>query len=123
MLVQASGESYVDAMKNEIYQRGPIGCNIEATEAFDAYTSGVFCVSATYTETNHAIAIVGWGFDTAANQEYWLLRNSWGTQWGDAGFAKVCTGQNMMLLESQCSWATPVDTWTNEDRHTTTDAE
>jgi len=53
-------------MKNEIYQRGPIACGIEATDIFDAYTSGVFCVQATYTELNHAISIVGWGYDDEA---------------------------------------------------------
>jgi len=51
------------------------------------------------------------------------LRNSWGTQWGDYGFAKVCTGKDMMLIEDFCTWATPVDTWTNVYLHNTTEAE
>ena len=34
---------------------------------------------------NHILSIVGWGKDTDLNTEYWWLRNSWGTYWGDQG--------------------------------------
>jgi hypothetical protein len=43
-ITPTTGQSKVDAIKNEIMQRGPVTCDIEDTEAFKAYTSGVFCV-------------------------------------------------------------------------------
>merc|ERR1711957_752901 len=50
------------------------------------------------------------------------MGNSWGTQWGEEGFFRVCRGTNNIAIESNCSWATPKDvsekTW-----HMTTDAE
>jgi cathepsin X len=92
----------VAAMKNEIHQRGPISCYIEATQLFDDYTGGVFCAQAEYTEINHAISLTGWGVDAETGQEYWELRNSWGTYWGEAGFARVCAGKNEMLIETDC---------------------
>lgn len=33
----------ITAMKNEIHQRGPISCYIEATQLFDDYTGGIYC--------------------------------------------------------------------------------
>jgi len=61
-----TGQTMVEAMKNEILQRGPIGCSIHADEVFDAYTSGVFCSGAVYPSTNHAISLTGWGYDAAS---------------------------------------------------------
>jgi len=33
--------------------------------------------------------IIGYGIDTATNTEYWILKNSWGTTWGELGFGRV----------------------------------
>jgi cathepsin X len=103
-------------MIDEIYNRGPISCGIYAYQAFDDYTGGVFCETPVG-GLNHAISIVGYGTDTASGQDYWLVRNSWGTAWGEDGFAKVCRNVNSMGIETDCTWAMPVDTWTTQERH------
>lgn len=55
--------------------------------AFQTYSSGVFANSACGTRTDHATNVVGWG--TSGSTEYWLMRNSWGTGWGDNGYMKL----------------------------------
>ena len=42
-----------------------------------------------------------------------MIRNSWGTYWGENGFMRLIRGVNNLGVESDCAWATPVDTWTN----------
>jgi len=108
-------------MIQEIYQRGPIACAIAVPAEFRNYTSGIFEDKTGAMEKTHEISVVGYGVEDGT--KYWLVRNSWGTQWGDGGFAKVIRGVNNINIESECAWATPLDTWTDGVKHKTTDAE
>jgi cathepsin X len=110
-------------MMQEIYQRGPIACGVAVTEALEEYTGGVFCDETGDLEIVHDISVVGYGVDEKTGEKYWTVRNSWGSHYGENGFVRVCRGKNNLAIESNCSWATPKDTWTNSVKHTTTDAE
>lgn len=104
---------------NEIYQRGPIACSIGATPELHNYTGGIFEDKTVFpNSTNHAVSVVGYGVENGV--KYWLVRNSWGTSWGEDGFFRIVRGTNNILIESHCSWATPKDTWTNRVTHKTT---
>jgi len=109
------------AMMQEIYQRGPIACGVAVTEAMENYTSGVFEDTTGDVNIEHEISVVGYGEE--AGTPYWLIRNSWGTHWGLQGFMKLVRGKNNLAIETDCTWATPVDTWTNKTTHITTDEE
>ena len=54
---------------------------------------------------NHIVSIVGWG--KGSESEHWIVRNSWGTYWGEEGFFRVVTGKNMLGIEDGVAWATP----------------
>ena len=41
------------------------------------------------TAINHAAVIVGWGMDEAAKKPYWLIKNSYGVDWGEDGYARI----------------------------------
>jgi len=115
---QIEGE---EAMMQEIYQRGPIACGIAVPDLLEEYTSGIYCDETGDTSIVHDISVVGYGEENG--QKYWMVRNSWGTYWGEQGFFRVCRGTNNIAIESDCAWATPVDTWTEQVWHQTTDEE
>jgi len=55
---------------------------------------GVFNGCKQDTVVNHAVLAMGYGFDAPTNKKYWLLRNSWGKEWGDKGFIKMERHEN-----------------------------
>jgi len=89
----------------------------------DDYTGGLFEDKSGDMDIVHEISIVGYGVDATSKTPYWLIRNSWGTHWGEKGFMRLVRGKNNLAVESDCAWATPVDTWTTPKKHITTDAE
>jgi len=80
-------------MKAEIFARGPISCAVDADDAMEAYTGGIFSGTKT-SETNHIISVAGWGVDPKTKDEYWVMRNSWGNPWGEDGIMRIVTSKN-----------------------------
>ena len=109
------------AMMQEIYQRGPIACGIAVPDALEDYTSGIFNDTTGDMNIVHDISVVGWGVENGT--KYWTVRNSWGSHFGESGFFRVVRGINNIAIESDCAWATPKDTWTQDVRHKNTEAE
>lgn len=61
---------------------------IEADKSvFQQYKSGIFDSKLCGTHLDHAVALVGYG--TEAGKDYYILRNSWGSVWGDQGYMKI----------------------------------
>jgi len=97
-------------MMTEIYKNGPIACGINA-EAIVDYMGGVLDVPQTPKRINHIISIVGWGYDASIDKQYWIIRNSWGSYWGELGFMKLVLGENQLGIEKSCAFAIPGN-WT-----------
>ena len=74
-------------MKSALTQQ-PLAVSIEADKlVFQFYTSGVLDSTNCGTNLDHAVLAVGYG--TENGQEYWLVKNSWNTSWGDEGYIKL----------------------------------
>ena len=100
-------------MMSEIYKNGPIACGINAEEIVD-YTGGVLDLPHQLKMINHIISVVGWGYDSALNKQYWIIRNSWGSYWGELGFMRLVLGENQLGIEKTCAFAIPGN-WTMQN--------
>jgi C1A family cysteine protease len=81
----------IDSIKQAIYSYGPISAGVYVGPKFQAYSSGIFNTNESGT-INHAIVLVGWNDDLGPDNGYWILRNSWGTSWGQSGYMYIRYG-------------------------------
>ncbi len=92
-----------EEIKNAIYAYGPITAGVCAGDGWDSYSGGLFSTDETSYcggSTNHQIILVGW--DDPG--QYWILRNSWGSGWGDGGYMYIKYG--MSRVGEGTSWVT-----------------
>jgi hypothetical protein len=79
------GESqiHISTIKNAILNYGPVYSTIYANDAFMAYDNGVYEYWGSESP-NHAIEIIGWddSLPHSHGTGAWLIKNSWGTDWG-----------------------------------------
>jgi len=83
----------------------PLSVSIEADKTvFQSYKSGIFNATTCGTNLDHATNVVGWG--TASGVDYWIMRNSWGTSWGEGGYIRLAYGQNTCDITNDPTWTT-----------------
>ena len=92
-------------MMKEIYARGPITCAISVPDDLLEYKGGIYKDTTGSKIPQHGISVVGWGEENG--EKYWIVRNSWGTYWGEKGWFRVVRGEDNLGIESRCSWAVP----------------
>jgi len=99
----------VDALK-EALANGPVSVNIEADKlVFQTYTSGVLDSEKCGTTIDHAVLAVGWGTDATAG-DYFIVKNSWNTTWGDAGYIKIAAVDGVGICGIQSGPYQPMTT-------------
>mmetsp|Transcript_14870 Transcript_14870/g.30651 ORF Transcript_14870/g.30651 Transcript_14870/m.30651 type:complete len:308 (-) Transcript_14870:599-1522(-) len=70
-----------DKIKAEIYARGPVATGVNAEPIVDYEGGVVYDTKFWHMMVNHIVSIVGWDVDPETNQQYWIVRNSWGQYW------------------------------------------
>lgn len=76
-----------DALKKQ-----PVSVAVQADEnAFKLYQSGIVS-SGCGANLDHAILAVAYGTTTSSGKKYWVVKNSWGTSWGEKGYIRIARG-------------------------------
>lgn len=77
------------ALKRVVSQQ-PVSVAIQAnTRSFQMYSSGIYSDLSCGNQLDHGVLIVGYGYDLFHDMEYWIVKNSWGTQWGEDGYIRM----------------------------------
>nr|XP_033776732.1 pro-cathepsin H [Geotrypetes seraphini] len=96
------------SMEQAVATRNPISFAFEVTEDFLNYRSGVYtnpkCHS-TPDKVNHAVLAVGYAQENG--KPYWIVKNSWGMEWGMDGYFHIERGKNMCGLAACASFPIP----------------
>jgi C1A family cysteine protease len=89
--VKVNSYAEVSADANQMkaaLMKGPVSVAVEAdTQVFQSYSGGILDDSSCGTNLDHAITAVGWG--STGGKDYWLVRNSWGSWWGESGYIRI----------------------------------
>eukprot|EP00094_Tigriopus_californicus_P005518 TCALIF_05315-PC protein Name:"Similar to Cp1 Cathepsin L (Drosophila melanogaster)" AED:0.20 eAED:0.21 QI:41/0.45/0.33/1/0.54/0.5/12/28/835 len=88
-------------LKEAVATTGPVSVAVDAShETFQFYSHGVYDEPHCRPDAiDHGVVVVGYGSENGT--DFWLVKNSWGTKWGDAGFIKMTRNK-----QNQCGIAT-----------------
>ncbi|XP_057379769.1 uncharacterized protein LOC130702116 [Daphnia carinata] len=94
-----------------LQSNGPLPSAMRVLDSLYQYKTGVYsdsaCILTDENLVDHAVVIVGYGTTTTTPAiPYWIVRNSWGTTWGNQGYMAIKRGVNMCNIES---WTAYVD--------------
>jgi len=89
-------------IKRDIYDHGPVVMPIFLKQEYLTYSSGVyhptegseFVFNPAGEQIMHAVMVVGWG--KSQGHPYWLVKHSWGPEWGENGYARISTSAHIL---------------------------
>lgn len=103
------GRSNEQAMMEEIYKNGPIVASFEPKPDFMTYKKGIYHsihetdwlklgVKPEWEKVDHSVLCYGWGEENG--EKFWLLQNTWGSNWGEKGNFRMIRGVDESHIES-----------------------
>ncbi|CAO1407679.1 unnamed protein product [Diamesa tonsa] len=96
-IIKKVTQEYVNGNETKLMEilnyAGPVIVVINVCPGFQTLASGIYdnpaCPNNTF---NHAVVLVGYGVENGI--PYWIIRNSWGTWWGEQGYGKMIRNKN-----------------------------
>jgi len=95
-------------LQDKVARYGPVSVVIDASKySFQLYQSGVYyepSCNPYYME--HAVLAVGYNSDVTVGMDYWIVKNSWGGDWGMNGYINMARNeQNNCGIATTATWA------------------
>jgi hypothetical protein len=102
-LLPESEEALMEAVANV----GPISVGIYVSKSFLHYGGGIYDEPDCNGKLNHAVLVVGYGSENGS--DYWIVKNSWGKDWGEKGFIRMARNKgNQCGIASVATYPTGV---------------
>ncbi|XP_027849692.2 cathepsin B-like cysteine proteinase 5 [Aphis gossypii] len=93
-------------IQKDVMTYGPIEMSFDVYDDFLSYKSGVYVRSKNASFLGgHSVKLIGWGEENGI--PYWLLVNSWNSQWGDKGLFKIRRGTNECGIDNSTTGGVP----------------
>ena len=70
---------------------------------FQLYKKGIYSDPNCGDQLDHGVLLVGYGYDSEHDMDYWIIKNSWGGSWGEQGYMRMVKG--IENPEGQCGIA------------------
>lgn len=80
---------------------GPISIGLNA-DMLQSYSSGIFDDDSCSISLDHGVLVVGYG--TEDGTDYWIVKNSWGSDWGEEGYFRIVRDKDMCGIALDCSY-------------------
>lgn len=91
----------VENIKRALLEYGPVEVGMLIYADFPYYSEGIYYPTTDNISGAHAVTIVG--YDQYDGQEYWIVKNSWGSGWGEEGYFRIYVGN--ALIDSWFAFA------------------
>lgn len=108
------GGCHETLMRIHLATKGPLAVSIMVYSDLQFYKSGIYIHTGLgydprdfnpWEVTNHVVLVVGYGEE--AGVKYWVVKNSWGENWGEDGYFRIRRGTDEIAIESMAVYAEP----------------
>jgi len=93
-----SVEQNEESIRKELFTNGPVEITLDVYDDLLSYKSGVYIHQGGKLDGGHAVKLVGWGVENKV--PYWIIANSWNSDWGEDGYFRILRGVNECGIES-----------------------
>lgn len=96
------------AMAGAVANVGTVSVAINTPDSFQHYSAGIYSGSDCNQDTlDHAVALIGYGYDQPSGKNFFIVKNSWGTGWGVGGYIYMQRGINLCGINKDAAYMSP----------------